>query len=106
MKNYEAIGILSELADELKDQRMDEKITLEEYQDRRSALRLAINILSEREAKGIDWRSIEDAHVLKARHSDYVIYQVDFLLNNLGKEIYILESGRRGTPCEIARSED
>lgn len=45
MKNYKAIGILSELADELKDQRMDEKITLDEYHDRRSALRLAINAL-------------------------------------------------------------
>lgn len=33
--------------------------------------------------------------VLKYRHGNYVTYRVDYLLDNLSKEIYIMESARR-----------
>ena len=33
--------------------------------------------------------------ILKARHGDYVLYKVDFLLDNLTREVYIMESARR-----------
>jgi hypothetical protein len=32
---------------------------------------------------------------LKARHGKYVVYDVDYLLKNLSREVYLLESSRR-----------
>ena len=32
---------------------------------------------------------------LKARHGEYVLYKVDFLLDNLAREVNIMESARR-----------
>lgn len=32
---------------------------------------------------------------LKARHGDYVLYKVDFLLDNLAREVNIMEGARR-----------
>ena len=32
---------------------------------------------------------------LKARHGRYVVYDVDYLLKNLSREIYLLESSKR-----------
>lgn len=43
----------------------------------------------------IDWESIENEKVLKARHGDYVIYQVDYLLSNLAREVCIMEEARK-----------
>ena len=32
---------------------------------------------------------------LKARHGDYVLYKVDYLLDNLTREVYIMEGARK-----------
>ncbi len=32
---------------------------------------------------------------LKARHGDYVLYKVDYLLDNLAREVHIMEGARR-----------
>ena len=42
----------------------------------------------------IDWEAIKEAGTLKARSGEYVIYKVDYLLDHLAREIYLLESGR------------
>lgn len=42
-----------------------------------------------------DWYSCIDENILKARHGKYVLYDVDYLLNNLVQEVYIMESARR-----------
>ena len=36
-------------------------------------------------------------HALKARVGNFVVYDVDYLLNNLAREIYLLESTRHAT---------
>ena len=41
------------------------------------------------------WYEYISKGLLKARHGDYVIYKVDFLLNNLTREVCIMESARR-----------
>ena len=40
-------------------------------------------------------RFMTEAGTLKSRHGDYVIYKVDFLLDNLTREVYIMEGARR-----------
>ena len=32
---------------------------------------------------------------LKARHGKYVVYDVDYLLKNLSREVYLLEASKR-----------
>lgn len=41
------------------------------------------------------WYEYVDKGLLKARHGDYVIYKVDYLLDNLTREVYIMEGARR-----------
>jgi hypothetical protein len=41
------------------------------------------------------WFDYIEAGTLKARHGDYVLYKVDFLLDNLTREVYIMEGARR-----------
>ena len=41
------------------------------------------------------WYEHIDKGVLKARHGDYVLYKVDYLLDNLVREVNIMESARR-----------
>lgn len=41
------------------------------------------------------WFNFIDTGLLKARHSDYVLYKVDYLLDNLTREVYIMEDARR-----------
>ena len=41
------------------------------------------------------WFNCITENTLKARHGSYVIYKVDFLLDNLTREVYIMESARR-----------
>lgn len=43
----------------------------------------------------IDWETIKATRTLKARSGEYVIYKVDYLLDHLAREIYLLESGRK-----------
>ena len=40
---------------------------------------------------------------LKARHGEYVLYKVDFLLDNLAREVNIMESARRMKGCTYMR---
>ena len=42
-----------------------------------------------------DWFNHIDKGCLKARHGDYVLYKVDYLLDNLAREVNIMESARR-----------
>ena len=42
-----------------------------------------------------EWFDCIEAGILKARHGDYVLYKVDFLLDNLAREVYIMEDARR-----------
>ena len=42
-----------------------------------------------------EWFDCIEAGILKARHGDYVLYKVDFLLDNLTREVYIMEGARR-----------
>lgn len=54
---------------------------------------LAIKALEERpQSKWFDY--VEDS-LLKARHGKYVLYKDDYLLDNLAREIALLESVRR-----------
>lgn len=41
------------------------------------------------------WFEHIDKGLLKARHGDYVLYKVDFLLDNLAREVNIMESARQ-----------
>lgn len=41
------------------------------------------------------WYEHIDKGVLKARHGDYVLYKVDYLLDNLAREVNIMESARK-----------
>ena len=41
------------------------------------------------------WFEYIDNGLLKARHGDYVLYKVDYLLDNLAREVNIMESARR-----------
>lgn len=41
------------------------------------------------------WFDCIEAGLLKARHGNYVLYKVDFLLDNLTREVYIMEGARR-----------
>jgi hypothetical protein len=41
------------------------------------------------------WFDCIEAGTLKARHGDYVLYKVDFLLDHLAREVYIMEGTRR-----------
>lgn len=43
----------------------------------------------------IDWDTIKATGTLKARSGEYVIYKVDYLLDHLASEIYLLEYGRK-----------
>lgn len=42
-----------------------------------------------------EWFDCIDNGTLKARYGDYVLYKVDFLLDNLTREVYIMEGVRR-----------
>lgn len=42
-----------------------------------------------------EWYEYISKGLLKTRHGDYVIYKVDFLLDNLTREVYIMEGARR-----------
>lgn len=43
-----------------------------------------------------EWYDCIPPNCLKARHGgDYVLYKIDYLLDNLAREIYLLESLRR-----------
>lgn len=44
-----------------------------------------------------EWFDCIEKGTLKARHGDYVLYKVDFLLDNLTREVYIMEGARRMT---------
>lgn len=41
------------------------------------------------------WFDFIDKGTLKARHGDYILYKVDYLLDNLTRECYIMEGARR-----------
>lgn len=41
------------------------------------------------------WYDCIEKTALKARHGDYVLYKIDYLLDHLAREIYLLESVRR-----------
>lgn len=41
------------------------------------------------------WFEYIDKGLLKARHGDYVLYQVDYLLDNLAREVNIMEGARK-----------
>ena len=41
------------------------------------------------------WYDFIDKGTLKVRHGEYVLYKVDFLLDNLAREVNIMESVRR-----------
>ena len=43
------------------------------------------------------WYEYIDKGLLKARHGDYALYKVDFLLDNLAREVNIMESARQMT---------
>lgn len=62
--------------------------------DIKIALDMAIKALKER-PQGEWFDYIEKNKIVKARHGNYVIYKVDFLLDNLTKEVYIMEGARR-----------
>jgi hypothetical protein len=53
-----------------------------------------IRLDSEERPQG-KWFDCIEAGTLKARHGDYVLYKVDFLLDNLTREVYIMEGARR-----------
>ena len=57
------------------------------------ALDRAIKALKERPHG--NWFDCIEAGTLKARHGDYVLYKVDFLLDHLAREVYIMEGARR-----------
>lgn len=40
------------------------------------------------------WFDCIEAGTLKVRHGDYILYKVDYLLNNLTREVYIMEGAR------------
>ena len=42
-----------------------------------------------------EWYDCINPNCLKARHGNYVLYKIDYLLKNLPKEIYLLEIARR-----------
>jgi hypothetical protein len=42
-----------------------------------------------------EWYDYMPENCLKARHGNYVLYKIDYLLKNLAREIYLLESARR-----------
>lgn len=42
-----------------------------------------------------EWYEYIDKGLLKARHGDYVLYKVDYLLDNLAREVNIMESARK-----------
>lgn len=41
------------------------------------------------------WFDFVEEGTLKARHGEYVLYKVDYLLDNLAREVNIMESARR-----------
>ena len=41
------------------------------------------------------WFDCIEKTALKARHGDYVLYKIDYLLDHLAREIYLLESAKR-----------
>lgn len=43
----------------------------------------------------VKWFDCITDKTLKARHGNYVLYKVDFLLDNLAREVNIMESARR-----------
>ena len=45
--------------------------------------------------KDYKWFDCIDNKLLKSRHGDFVIYKVDFLLDNLTREVYIMEGARK-----------
>ena len=42
-----------------------------------------------------EWYEHIDKGLLKSRHGKYVLYRVDYLLDNLAREVSIMESARR-----------
>ena len=59
------------------------------YVDLKSACDKAVEII-----KGIK-EEYSGGKLLKKRYGEYVTYKVDYLLNNLTREVYIMESARR-----------
>lgn len=57
----------------------------------RGTLRRAILLPERPQGKWCDFIP----NCLKARHGEYVLYKVDFLLDNLAREVNIMESARR-----------
>lgn len=41
------------------------------------------------------WYEYIDKGLLKSRYGDYVLYKIDYLLDDLAREIYLLEGARR-----------
>ena len=50
------------------------------------------------------WFEHIDKGLLKARHGNYVLYKVDFLLDNLAREVNIMESVRQMRGDENGKS--
>ena len=48
--------------------------------------------------KDYKWFDCIDNKLLKSRHGDFVIYKVDFLLDNLTREVFNMEGARRMKP--------
>jgi len=63
------------------------------FEDTKEAFILAIKALEERPHG--KWFDCIEAGTLKARHGDYVLYKVDFLLDHLAREVYVMEGVRR-----------
>ena len=41
------------------------------------------------------WFDFIDKGTLKARHGDYILFKVDYLLDHLAREVYIMECARK-----------
>ena len=88
MTNEEAIEILKTFREV-----MDDPIT--NYREvLLGSLDMAIEALKNERPHG-EWYEHIDKGVLKARHGDYVLYKVDYLLDNLAREVNIMKSARK-----------
>lgn len=47
-----------------------------------------------------EWFDCLPKNLLKARHGDYVVYKVDYLLDNLTREVFNMEGARRMKPVK------
>lgn len=52
-----------------------------------------------------EWFDCLTKGLLKARHGDYVVYKVDYLLDHLAREVFNMEGARRMKPVKEADNE-